>query len=147
MTHMWKIIPGLLVLGLAFGACATKGVATSQTPNNQASTASLKFTAPPEWIVEKTSSSMRVAQYKLPSVTGDEEDASLVIYYFGQGQGGTTAANIERWVGQMQQPDGSSSKRSREGQRANNQRIESGDYRFIRDLHCRDGARQWSRSQ
>ncbi|HSB27250.1 MAG TPA: hypothetical protein VLE19_05330, partial [Pyrinomonadaceae bacterium] len=31
-------------------------------------------------------------------------------YFFGQGQGGGTAANIERWVNQMQQSDGSSSK-------------------------------------
>src|SRR5262249_14377097 len=30
--------------------------------------------------------------------------------FFGQGQGGGTTANIERWVNQMQQPDGSESK-------------------------------------
>ena len=53
---------------------------------------------------------MRIAQYRLPKVAGDTEDASLVLYYFGQGQGGSTAANIERWVGQIQQADGSSSK-------------------------------------
>lgn len=53
---------------------------------------------------------MRVAQYRLPKVAGDTEDASLVLYYFGQGQGGSTAANIERWVGQMKQEDGSASK-------------------------------------
>ena len=29
---------------------------------------------------------MRVAQYKLPKVAADAEDASLVLYYFGQGQ-------------------------------------------------------------
>lgn len=53
---------------------------------------------------------MRVAQYRLPKVEGDTEDASLVLYYFGQGQGGSTAANIERWVGQMKQEDGGTSK-------------------------------------
>ena len=53
---------------------------------------------------------MRVAQYKLPKAEGDSEDGSLVIYYFGQGQGGSTAANIERWINQMKQPDGSDSK-------------------------------------
>jgi hypothetical protein len=58
---------------------------------------------------------MRIAQYRLPKVAGDAEDASLVLYYFGQGQGGSTAANIERWVGQIQQADGSASKtRSKE---------------------------------
>ena len=72
--------------------------------------AKLKFTVPGGWIDEQRTSSMRVAQYKLPKAAGDTEDASLVLYYFGQGQGGSTAANMERWVGQMQQPDGSPSK-------------------------------------
>lgn len=70
---------------------------------------SLKFTAPTGWNEEKTTSAMRVAQYKLPKVEGDKEDASVVLYYFGQGQGGGVAANIERWIGQMKQGDGSDS--------------------------------------
>jgi hypothetical protein len=53
---------------------------------------------------------MRVAQYRLPKADGDSEDASLVLYYFGQGQGGATQANIDRWISQMHQPDGSDSK-------------------------------------
>ncbi len=48
---------------------------------------------------------MRVAQFKLPKAAADSEDGSLVLYYFGQAQGGGTAANIERWVSQMEQPD------------------------------------------
>jgi len=71
---------------------------------------SLKFTVPAGWVEEERTSSMRVAQYRLPKATGDAEDASLVLYYFGQNQGGSTAANIERWVGQIQQADGSVSK-------------------------------------
>src|SRR6185295_10683728 len=57
---------------------------------------------------------MRVAQYKLPKVAGDTEDASLVVYYFGQGQGGSTAANVERWVGQMKQTDANAAKDAKE---------------------------------
>ena len=71
---------------------------------------SLKFTVPAGWVEEERSSSMRVAQYRLPKAAGDAEDASLVLYYFGQGQGGSTAANIERWVNQIQQADGGASK-------------------------------------
>lgn len=71
---------------------------------------SLKFTVPAGWVEEERTSSMRVAQYRLPKAAGDAEDASLVLYYFGQGQGGSTTANIERWIGQIQQADGSSSK-------------------------------------
>lgn len=55
---------------------------------------------------------MRVSQYQLPAAEGDTEAASLVVYYFGPGQGGSTNANIERWIGQMQQPGGEPSKDS-----------------------------------
>ena len=76
----------------------------------QGSTQTLKFTAPSGWVEEKASSKMRVAQYRLPKADGDTEDASLVLYFFGAGQGGGTAANIERWISQMKQTDGSESK-------------------------------------
>jgi len=49
---------------------------------------------------------MRVSQYQLPAAEGDIEAASLVVYYFGSGQGGSVDANLERWIGQMQAPDG-----------------------------------------
>ena len=75
---------------------------------------SLKFTVPPGWVEEQRTSSMRVAQYKLPKVESDAEDASLVLYYFGHGQGGSAAANVERWVGQMKQADGSAAKDAKE---------------------------------
>ena len=59
---------------------------------------------------------MRAAQYKLPKAAGDKEDALLVVYYFGQGQGGPADANIDRWINQMKQPDGRPSKeRARTG--------------------------------
>ena len=48
---------------------------------------------------------MRVAQFTLPRADGDAQDAELVVYFFG-GTGGSVDANIQRWVGQMQQPDG-----------------------------------------
>ncbi|HUE87909.1 MAG TPA: hypothetical protein VMO26_17690 [Vicinamibacterales bacterium] len=69
----------------------------------------LTYSAPPGWKVESTSSSMRVAQFTLPRAAGDAADAELVIYYFG-GSGGSVEANIDRWLGQMQQPDGRPSK-------------------------------------
>src|SRR5204862_3740664 len=67
--------------------------------------AGLVFTAPDAWQKVATTSSMRVAQYALPRADGDAEDADLVLYYFG-GEGGSIDANIERWLGQVQQPDG-----------------------------------------
>ena len=37
------------------------------------------------------------------------EDAELIVYYFG-GSGGSVQANLDRWLGQMEQPDGRPSK-------------------------------------
>jgi len=68
----------------------------------------LAFTAPPEWHTRPAASSMRVAEFVIPRVTGDAEDAELIIYYFGAQGGGSPQANIDRWIGQMQRPDGSS---------------------------------------
>ena len=76
----------------------------------------LKFKVPAGWIEEERASSMRVAQYKLPRAPGDTEDASVVLYYFGPGQGGSTTANIDRWIGQMKQEDGSAAKGAKDEQ-------------------------------
>jgi hypothetical protein len=70
--------------------------------------ADLRFTIPDGWQKVATTSSMRVADFSLPRADGDTEDAELVLYFFGGG-GGSVDANIERWVGQMQQPDGRAS--------------------------------------
>jgi hypothetical protein len=67
--------------------------------------AGLSFTTPDGWRQSPSNSPMRVAEFTLPHAEGDAEDAQLIVYYFG-GQGGSIDANIQRWVGQMQQADG-----------------------------------------
>jgi hypothetical protein len=57
---------------------------------------------PAGWVEETPSSSMRVAQFRLP---GESGDAELVVYAFAGG-GGTVEANLERWMGQFEQADG-----------------------------------------
>lgn len=88
---------------VGLGLACTAALAVS------AQTATLHFTAPKDWTVKPSSSAMRVAQYVLPRAAGDAEDAELIVYFFG-GQGGSVQANLDRWVGQMEQPDGRASK-------------------------------------
>ena len=71
--------------------------------------AALKFDVPAGWVSKPPASSMRVAEFTLPKTTGDAEDATLGIFFFG-GQGGNVEANLERWISQMTQPDGRPSK-------------------------------------
>src|SRR5438874_10525741 len=103
----------LLVSLISCLACTNRGstaVANQQTTPAQNASGELRFKAPDGWTVEKPNSSMRVAQYKLPKAEADNDDTTLVLYYFGATQGGTSQANIDRWISQMKQPDGSASK-------------------------------------
>ena len=70
------------------------------------SVAALKFDLPAGWTSKATTSSMRVAEFTLPAAKGDAEDASVTVFFFGASQGGNVQANIDRWIGQMAQPDG-----------------------------------------
>jgi len=56
----------------------------------------LQFTVPEGWVVQIPSSNMRKAQFQLPKVEGDAEDAQLVLFHFG-GEGGSKDANFDRW--------------------------------------------------
>ena len=65
----------------------------------------LKSELPAGWDEEAPSSSMRLAQFRVPgSDTGG--DANLILYYFGEGQGGSAEANIARWRSQFSMPGG-----------------------------------------
>jgi hypothetical protein len=65
----------------------------------------LKSTAPASWKEAEVTSPMRVKQFSLPGKAGDAE---LAIFFFGQGQGGSTQANLDRWKAQFQPPAGQS---------------------------------------
>lgn len=105
--------------------------------------ASLNFSAPAGWKTVATSSSMRVAQFALPRAAGDSADAELVAYYFG-GSGGTVEANIERWLGQMRQPDGkpSSAVAKREARTINGLKVTLVDVRGTYVAELTPGAAQ-----
>lgn len=67
----------------------------------------LGYDAPADWTSKPSPSSMRVAQWEL---LGDDAPAEVVIFYFGEGGGGGVDANLDRWFGQFEQPDGSSTR-------------------------------------
>jgi len=59
---------------------------------------------PPKWTVKPVTSNMRAADFVLPG------DGELIVYYFGEGGAGSVDDNLDRWLGQFQQPDGKKSR-------------------------------------
>jgi hypothetical protein len=66
-----------------------------------------KATVPAGWVTAPSTSSMRLAQYTIPGPHGAVA-AEVVVYFFGQGQGGNVAANLARWKAQFSAPSGTS---------------------------------------
>ena len=63
--------------------------------------ADIKWTVPSNWKTE-AQRQMRLATYTIPPAAGDSDPGECGVYYFGQGQGGSVQANMDRWIGQFQ---------------------------------------------
>ena len=87
---------------------AASPAATPAAPSgaDRASFEGLSFDVPTGWVSETPSSRMRLAQYRIPAVEGDPDETECGLFHF-PGTGGTVQANLDRWYGQFQQPDGS----------------------------------------
>ena len=81
------------------------------TPSNSAagttaSAAGVTWTIPEGWDLVGPRP-MRAATYMIGK---GELESECGVFFFGNGQGGDIETNINRWIGQFQQPDGSDSK-------------------------------------
>lgn len=87
--------------------------ATSATPTATAGgrlqMGMLSGVPPKNWLVEQPSSSMRLAQMRIPPSAGDAEPGELAVFHFGPEAGGVEQ-NLKRWFGQFSQPDGRDSR-------------------------------------
>jgi hypothetical protein len=63
----------------------------------------VEWQTPARW-VEEPASGMRLATYAIPASSGAGEGARCAVYYFGPGQGGGRDDNIERWIGEFENP-------------------------------------------
>jgi hypothetical protein len=100
-----KMVASMVIMNTTLALTLTCAALTGHAAPGGA----LSYTAPSAWRARPAASSMRVAEFVVPRAQGDAEDAELVIYYFGAFAVGTSDANIDRWIAQVQQPDGSPS--------------------------------------
>lgn len=64
---------------------------------------SLKSKVPAAWKPQKAAG-MRKHHFKIAKAAGEAEDAEVVVFFFGKGQGGSADENIKRWKGQFKEP-------------------------------------------
>lgn len=71
-------------------------------PAPTSAVAGIRWTVPGNW-GEHPPRQMRVATYMVPAASGDAEGGECAVFYFGNDQGGSIDANIERWVAQFEE--------------------------------------------
>ena len=65
------------------------------------SAAGITWKMPAAWKAE-AARPMRAATYEVPAAKGDTEGAECGVFFFGNGQGGSVQANLDRWVSQFE---------------------------------------------
>jgi hypothetical protein len=73
----------------------------------------IRWDDPPRWKRTPPSNPTRTAEYRVPRIAGDKEDAECTVITFGPNQGGTVGDNIERWVRQFDSLDDQPRKETR----------------------------------
>ena len=62
--------------------------------------------APEPFLPVQPSGRMRDAEYVFPEAEGEPGAATLTVFFFGEGVGGSVRENVSRWVGQFRSPPG-----------------------------------------
>lgn len=97
------------------GQSASESTAAPVVGGTPLDLGAITLSVPPGWQSQPPSSSMRKAQFVLPRQGGDEEDAEMVVFYFGSGSAGSVEANLNRWRGQMKGAEGATTKSKANG--------------------------------
>lgn len=107
LAHLAPVVLAA-VLVMTAGGCASTEKTGSTEADSAIALSGMQMTPHRDWIAQDFQSAMRVAQYKLES--DESEPASLIVYFFGAASAGSIQANLDRWCGQFEQPDGRDSR-------------------------------------
>lgn len=88
------------VLGFCIGGAV---VLTAAEAPKTFKVGEFNFASPQKWQWVEVASAMRKAQFKIEDAA-KKESAEVVFFYFGEGGGGSTQANIDRWLSQFAEP-------------------------------------------
>jgi hypothetical protein len=92
-------------------ASAQPAASTASASPPAAAAREIVWTDPVGWQKVPAASPMRKATYRVPAAPKDPEDAEMAVFYF-RGEGGSTEANIQRWISQFSDTNPSAVKRT-----------------------------------
>jgi len=96
MRSIKSLLWATVLIAPTFGAVAADAPATFKVSE-------FTFKRPDKWEWVEVTSAMRKAQLKVISAD-KKENAEVIFFHFGQGGGGDVKANVDRWLGQFQEP-------------------------------------------
>jgi hypothetical protein len=104
----WRSSRTVFTLASAVLLVAASARAADEGEGKKYTIAAGKFelTAPANWIVKQPRVRIIDSEFEAPKAEGDDRPGRITV----MGAGGSIDANIDRWIGQFTQPDGSSSK-------------------------------------
>jgi hypothetical protein len=94
-----------LLFGLTFGLRADEP-AKQEKPaakTKKVKARDLALNVPESWKQKTQSSEMRVAELEVPPAGDDKEPGEFVVFWFGEKGAGGVQANIQRWIGQLEE--------------------------------------------
>lgn len=107
MTNRAMAFCSIIVMLFVLAGCSKKqeqtqgGAQSALLGQAKGSVAGVQWSVPKRW-TEQGARPMRAATYSIPAAQGDAEPAECAVFYFGNSQGGSVDANIDRWVGQFE---------------------------------------------
>jgi hypothetical protein len=106
------VLAAITITSFLFADCGNKEAKTEQEMVTESSEmgigGGLSWAIPQGWATG-AAKSMRLDTYIIAAEGDDIDSAECAVFYFGSTSGGTIEANLTRWAGQFEQPDGSNS--------------------------------------
>ena len=97
------IVGGIGLATFVAGCSKKHDEGSAALGSKTATVAGVQWSVPQRW-GDGGQRPMRVATYAIPASQGDAEAAECAVSFFGAGQGGPVEMNIDRWVGQFENP-------------------------------------------
>ena len=82
------------------------GGGAAPVPTREATFAGLLANVPEAWEAKEATSEMRAAVFTVPTAHELFDDGELIVFYFGEDQGGTVEMNVQRWTNQFRTASG-----------------------------------------